>query len=726
MSVSSKNSISSSGFISDERTEDGLLKIHGVALGDNDITRGAKSGERKIWRPEVLQESGSFLEGKDIVVDHENQSARETIGRVTDAKYQEGTGIIYQGVVQDDELEPKIKHGWLDVSPKLVHSSEMEDVAGVQAPTEIYDFPNLSVVRQGASPSNELKAGESDELSVEELQSAFESPDGVEEYQFTEEGKTEELANPEVDYAQWLYDNPQGAVGASEKFPCGGIHQHDINGKTWYMPCQSHDDFLKSYSQVNNEDLGEHQEELAEYNEGDFVTWDNGSAHGKIVDWTDNGTYDASIDGDVSVEGTEEEPAALIQIYQESEDGWRPTDTMVGHKFGTLNEWNPDNVVEENMQIEHLQISESRTPTYSGTETSSWADIDKTLEEFVSGVSGDTSDVNFVDDLSQEQKTEIAEHTLLGDAEAETFDELLYFPVVNPNNGNLNRGALEAVRGGRGQSADIPQSTLQSAFSMAGSLLNEEFDADVEEEMMVASIKNAVETVELESHEEDLDKVYSEWSDTVNMTASQLRSWSGNACSREASKDPEAVIKRNLNLLETSKSEWGEDEVKDANRTISFINRMRGARGEGEQKTSGSFGCPSKWAISLLNWAYNPFDSVPSEPDNDGLGDVEEMAKHSKEMSKEERRVASMLSSHSEMTKKEAMGLISSANPNRENDISSMAKMVSSSLGVHQEEMRQLMERMAKHEDEMSKEDMRDMLQRHISENKSKLNEVFN
>jgi hypothetical protein len=721
MTLSRGSPISGSGFVSDDRTDDGLLKVHGVALGNNDVTKGSFSGKRKLWRPEVLQEAGSFLEGKDIVVDHENKSARETVGEITEAKFDEERGIIYQGVVQDEELEPKIENGWLEVSPRIIHSKDSDEVDGIESPSQIFDIPNLSIVRKGASKSNTLNVGEMEELSVEELESAFDSEEdeSVDEYQF----RTEELqSKPEdFDLSRWLYESPQGAIGASQKFSCdGGVHEHEIEGTTWYMPCSSHDNFLESLKQLR-------KEELAKFEEDDFVTWDNGSAHGRIVDWTDDGVYDASIDGDVSVEGTEDDPAGLIQIYQETDGGWSPTDTMVGHKFSTLNEWNPENVIEENAEVEQLQISEARTPEYSGTETKSWDDVPKTLEEFLEGVSGDTSEVDIVDELSESQKQDIANHTLLGDSEAETLDGLLFFPVVNPNNSNLNRGALEAVRSGRGQSADIPQSTFESAFSVAGRLLNEEFDADVEEEMMVSSFESAVETVELQVDEEELDDVYSEWSETVNMTASELRGWSGNPCSREASVDPEAVIERNLNLLETPKSEWGEDEIEDANRTISFINRMSAEENEPDEPRDGSFGCPSNWAISLLNWAFNPFDDVPNQPDNDNLDDVEEveMAKHGKEMTKEERKLASMLSSHSEMTKQESMGIISSINPNRQTDVSVMAKMTAIALGAHEDEMRQFMKRMADHEGEMSRENLRDMMKRHVSENKSKLNDVF-
>jgi hypothetical protein len=127
------------------------------------------------------------------------------------------------------------------------------------------------------------------------------------------------------------------------------------------------------------------------------------------------------------------------------------------------------------------------------------------------------------------------------------------------------------------------------------------------------------EAVQLEANE--LDEVYSEWSDAVNMTAGELRRWSRNPCSREASLDPVAVIRRNLRLLETNKSDWTDADIADAKRTISFVARMRG--GEPDEPRDGSKGCTSPWSISLLNWAYNPFDDLPDVPSD--MDDVEEV-----------------------------------------------------------------------------------------------------
>lgn len=126
--------------------------------------------------------------------------------------------------------------------------------------------------------------------------------------------------------------------------------------------------------------------------------------------------------------------------------------------------------------------SQARTPTYSGTESSSWGDVSKTFENFVQAVDDPPDDASSVDDLNQSQRGDMAELSLLGSSDGESFQEVVFFPVVNPSNSNLNEGALDAVLGGRGSSADISDSALNSARSTARRLLNDEFDRDLDNE----------------------------------------------------------------------------------------------------------------------------------------------------------------------------------------------------------------------------------------------------
>jgi len=75
---------------------------------------------------------------------------------------------------------------------------------------------------------------------------------------------------------------------------------------------------------------------------GDFVSWGSagGRARGKIDRIEAGGTV--NVPGtDFEVEGTEEDPAALITVFEKVRGGWRRTDTKVGHKVSTLTKIKP-------------------------------------------------------------------------------------------------------------------------------------------------------------------------------------------------------------------------------------------------------------------------------------------------------------------------------------------------------------------------------------------------
>jgi HK97 family phage portal protein len=76
--------------------------------------------------------------------------------------------------------------------------------------------------------------------------------------------------------------------------------------------------------------------------EGDFVSWDSsgGRARGRIDHVMDYGTLD--IPGtDFKIEASEDDPAALITVYEEVAGEWRATETQVGHKVATLTKIDP-------------------------------------------------------------------------------------------------------------------------------------------------------------------------------------------------------------------------------------------------------------------------------------------------------------------------------------------------------------------------------------------------
>lgn len=70
---------------------------------------------------------------------------------------------------------------------------------------------------------------------------------------------------------------------------------------------------------------------------GDYVSWNSsgGRARGEIERIATSGKLSVP-NTDFEIEATEDDPAALIRVYERVEGGWRGTDTIVGHKFSTL------------------------------------------------------------------------------------------------------------------------------------------------------------------------------------------------------------------------------------------------------------------------------------------------------------------------------------------------------------------------------------------------------
>lgn len=91
-----------------------------------------------------------------------------------------------------------------------------------------------------------------------------------------------------------------------------------------------------SSQQMEADDM-DYRAEPDELDVGDYVTWDSsgGEVYGRIQRIVRDGEINVP-DTDFTITGTEDDPAALIMVYREGEDGWSPSGTLVGHKFSTL------------------------------------------------------------------------------------------------------------------------------------------------------------------------------------------------------------------------------------------------------------------------------------------------------------------------------------------------------------------------------------------------------
>lgn len=87
-------------------------------------------------------------------------------------------------------------------------------------------------------------------------------------------------------------------------------------------------------SNGDNLDIFEKAEGISK---GDFVTWGSsgGAARGKVERIVTSGKVSIP-DSDVTVSGTEDDPAALIRVWRPRGEGWAASDRVVGHKVSTL------------------------------------------------------------------------------------------------------------------------------------------------------------------------------------------------------------------------------------------------------------------------------------------------------------------------------------------------------------------------------------------------------
>lgn len=126
------------------------------------------------------------------------------------------------------------------------------------------------------------------------------------------------------------------------------------------------------------------------------------------------------------------------------------------------------------------RLSTARTPSYSGTEETSWAEVGKSFADYLAGYYKHTGAdepegaITSVADAPQAAKDWIASKTLIGDPSADTTEDLISFPVVNPGTDNLNRAALGNASA-RASSGDISEDTVTSIQNKVTSLLEDEF-----------------------------------------------------------------------------------------------------------------------------------------------------------------------------------------------------------------------------------------------------------
>jgi HK97 family phage major capsid protein/HK97 family phage prohead protease len=88
---------------------------------------------------------------------------------------------------------------------------------------------------------------------------------------------------------------------------------------------------------ISDRSMSTNRAEPDELKVGDFVEWESGggTAKGKIDRIERDGVIDVP-DSEFEINGDADDPAALITVYREGDEGWEVTDVQVGHRFSTL------------------------------------------------------------------------------------------------------------------------------------------------------------------------------------------------------------------------------------------------------------------------------------------------------------------------------------------------------------------------------------------------------
>jgi hypothetical protein len=242
------------------------------------------------------------------------------------------------------------------------------------------------------------------------------------------------------------------------------------------------------------EDLEEDRAEPNALAEGDFVSWNSsgGRARGRIEHIMREGTLGVP-DSSFSIAATPEDPAALIRIYREGDEGWEETEVLVGHKFSTLTKIEPLGTRSEIRQVNLTAPAFMRAAARQGLryyEEGLAGDglVDRTVREARAMVSGSVTADKWV-----RLRAWISRHLVDLDS-----------PAANPNNENYpSAGVVAHLLWGSGPSKRAAQRTLAYADRIVTRLEEENrATVSVESENM-AKVEQRINTAQFEIREDE-------------------------------------------------------------------------------------------------------------------------------------------------------------------------------------------------------------------------------
>lgn len=173
--------------------------------------------------------------------------------------------------------------------------------------------------------------------------------------------------------------------------------------------------------------------------------------------------------------------------------------------------------------------TEPRTPEWSDLEPAedgpAWSDVPLSFGVFVENYADENEDATQWTDLNADERRRIAARSLNGDPNADTFDEAVVLPVVNPETDALSENGLDAALSRAPQTDGINADETQRRIR---TLLENQFDRDLEtntdEDPMtiLQRIRSLVSAAENEDREVPRDTAGEQTDNNTNMKYEQL------------------------------------------------------------------------------------------------------------------------------------------------------------------------------------------------------------
>lgn len=199
-------------------------QVNGVALSENSVTMGG-SGRRRIWPESTLREAAELLTDRPIVKNfHDlegNANADDVIGRITNAGYQDGVGIVFEGDISDESIAQKVGNDFLEVSAVPgIGSEQYDERRDAYVVEEISGFRDIAVVPDGADRGNDISIGDRPAMAALSREALARSWDVLQETADdeggsgeTEGGEEESGGDPEANTSP----EPKGLRAALER-----------------------------------------------------------------------------------------------------------------------------------------------------------------------------------------------------------------------------------------------------------------------------------------------------------------------------------------------------------------------------------------------------------------------------------------------------------------------------------------------------------------------------